>query len=151
MFCFSCCWEAWHPPLPTPNTTIRLGKLGFRIGRVGDVLRLNEWQKHVIIMERQPQSTEPLQQEWLGVGWRRWLMTAEHAGPRRLRHAAGGRALGAANAGVGATVLRGGRVGGDGLSLCHRARTSWKICCRWTHVQPHGISCSDLDEPEGSD
>lgn len=33
-------------------------------------------------------------------------------------HAAGWGALGAADAGVGATVLRGGRVGGDRLSFC---------------------------------
>ena len=33
-------------------------------------------------------------------------------------HAAGRRALGASNAGVGAAVLRGGRVGGDRLSFC---------------------------------
>lgn len=39
-------------------------------------------------------------------------------------HAAGGRALGAADAGVGATVLRGGQVGGDRLSFCQRAGTS---------------------------
>lgn len=40
-------------------------------------------------------------------------------------HAAGRRALGASNAGVGAAVLGRGGVGGDRLSLCSRAGTSW--------------------------
>lgn len=42
-------------------------------------------------------------------------------------HAAGWRALSAANAGVGTTVLRGGGVVGDRLSFAgQRARTSWR-------------------------
>lgn len=39
-------------------------------------------------------------------------------------HAAGWCALGASNAGVGTAVLRGGRVGGNWLSFCTRARTT---------------------------
>ena len=41
-------------------------------------------------------------------------------------HAAGRRALGAADASIGAAVLRGGRVGRYGLSFCQRTGTSWK-------------------------
>lgn len=42
-------------------------------------------------------------------------------------HAACWRALSAANAGVGTTVLRGGGVVGDRLSFAgQRARTSWR-------------------------
>lgn len=112
-------WTRLHPRLPPLSTTAlwslrltRKAKRGLREG--------NNATKSKI------QSTKLVKVNFLQGG-----------GQSRLRpscHAAGGRALGAADAGIGATVLWRGRVGGERLPFCHRAGTSGKICCSWTHI-----------------